>query len=117
MQGLEEEGHSADSKVWKGRKDLCLRLNKKLIKKGYSRNYKGNQLFLRKQMEAMVVVLKPNASKEEIEQLRKKLEVKKPKGVDTKKYCGVLQLKEDPMDIQKKMRDEDHERIFSTLDN
>lgn len=28
------------------------------------------------------------------------------KGVDTKKYCGVLKLKEDPMVIQKRLRDE-----------
>lgn len=28
------------------------------------------------------------------------------KGVDTKKYCGVLRLKEEPMTIQKKLRDE-----------
>lgn len=28
------------------------------------------------------------------------------KGVDTKKYCGVLKLKEDPLTIQKKLRDE-----------
>lgn len=28
------------------------------------------------------------------------------KGVDTKKFCGVIKLKEDPMAIQKKLRDE-----------
>ncbi len=28
------------------------------------------------------------------------------KGVDTLKYCGVLKLKEDPLAIQKKLRDE-----------
>ena len=28
------------------------------------------------------------------------------KGVDTLKYCGVLKLKEDPLTIQKKLRDE-----------
>lgn len=28
------------------------------------------------------------------------------KGVDTLKYCGVLKLKEDPLVIQKKLRDE-----------
>jgi hypothetical protein len=27
-------------------------------------------------------------------------------GVDTKKYCGVIRLSEDPLQIQKKLRDE-----------
>ena len=30
----------------------------------------------------------------------------KSKGVDTHKYCGTLVLKEDPLLIQKQMRDE-----------
>lgn len=54
----------------------------------------------------MVVVLKPDADKQEIERLRKRLEIKKPKGVDTRKFCGILELNEDPLIIQKKMRDE-----------
>lgn len=28
------------------------------------------------------------------------------KGVDTKKFCGVIKLKEDPLAIQKRLRDE-----------
>jgi hypothetical protein len=28
------------------------------------------------------------------------------RGVDTLRYCGVLKLKEDPLAIQKKLRDE-----------
>lgn len=28
------------------------------------------------------------------------------KGVDTLKYCGKIKLKEDPLDIQKKLRNE-----------
>ena len=27
-------------------------------------------------------------------------------GVDTRKHCGVIRLKEDPLTIQKRMRDE-----------
>jgi hypothetical protein len=55
----------------------------------------------------MVLVLKKGASKKDIEALRKKLERRRTsKGVDTKKYCGVIKLKEDPLVIQKKMRDE-----------
>ncbi|MDQ2719052.1 MAG: hypothetical protein M3Z26_04725 [Bacteroidota bacterium] len=30
----------------------------------------------------------------------------KNEGVDTSKYCGILKLKEDPLIIQKKLRDE-----------
>ncbi len=54
----------------------------------------------------MVLVLKKGASKKEIAAIRKKLDKLPVKGVDTKKYCGVIKLKEDPMEIQKKMRDE-----------
>lgn len=28
------------------------------------------------------------------------------KGADTRKYCGILKLKEDPLAIQKRLRDE-----------
>lgn len=52
----------------------------------------------------MVTIIKGSSSKEELnKQLKKAL---KTKGVDTKKYCGVLTLKEDPIEIQKRMRDE-----------
>lgn len=35
---------------------------------------------------------------------RKKSDV--DKGVNTLKYCGVIKLKEKPLDIQKRLRDE-----------
>ena len=54
----------------------------------------------------MVLVLKKGASKKEIDAIRKKLNRLPNKGVDTKKYCGVIKLKEDPLVIQKKMRNE-----------
>lgn len=57
----------------------------------------------------MVLVLKKGATKKEIEALEKKLYKEKPfRGFNAKKYNGVLkmQLKEDPLIIQKKMRDE-----------
>lgn len=54
----------------------------------------------------MVLVLKKGASKKEIDVLRKKLGKIPKKGVDTKKYCGVIKLKEDPLVIQQKMRNE-----------
>lgn len=52
----------------------------------------------------MVLVLKKGATKKEMESITHKLE--KKIGVDTKKYCGVIQLKENPLAIQKEMRDE-----------
>lgn len=52
----------------------------------------------------MVLVLKKGATKKEMEAIAKKLTV--VKGVDTKKYCGTIKLAEDPLVIQKRMRDE-----------
>ncbi len=55
----------------------------------------------------MVLVLKKGASKKEIEAIEKKLYKEKPAGgFDAKKYNGVLSLKEDPLAIQLKLRDE-----------
>lgn len=55
----------------------------------------------------MVLVLKKGASKKEIEAIEKKLyNEKSPHGFNAKKYNGVLALKEDPLDIQLKLRDE-----------
>ena len=50
----------------------------------------------------MVLVLKKGATKKEMESITKKLQ--KPCGVNTKKYCGTIKLKEDPLTIQKQMR-------------
>lgn len=52
----------------------------------------------------MVLQLKKGASKRRMNTILNKL--KKKKGVDTKKYCGTIKLKEDPLAIQKKLRDE-----------
>lgn len=52
----------------------------------------------------MVLILKKGASKKEIDDISEKLKVSK--GVDTKKYCGIIKIKEEPLAIQKKMRDE-----------
>ena len=53
----------------------------------------------------MVTTIKKGASKEEIYSLLESHN-KKSKGIDVKKYCGVLNLKEDPLELQKKWRDE-----------
>jgi hypothetical protein len=52
----------------------------------------------------MVLVLKKGASKKEMDNISAKLRI--VKGVNTKKYCGTIKLKEDPLAIQKQMRDE-----------
>ncbi len=54
----------------------------------------------------MVLVLKKGATPKEIAALREKIKGLGGKRADTKKFCGVLKLKEDPLLIQKKMRDE-----------
>ncbi len=54
-----------------------------------------------------VLVLKKGASKKEIEAIEKKLyKEKNSGGFNAKKYNGVLNLKEDPLAIQLKLRDE-----------
>ncbi len=60
----------------------------------------------------MVVTIKSNSTAKEIEQALKKLNhgkkhsSKEKKVFDAYKYCGVIKLKEDPLTIQKSMRDE-----------
>ncbi|WP_156123600.1 hypothetical protein [Flavihumibacter sp. ZG627] len=63
----------------------------------------------------MELVLKKGATKKEIQALERKLYKEKvSSGFNAKKYNGILKLKlkEDPLVIQKKMRDE-WERDFS----
>ena len=52
----------------------------------------------------MVTVIKKGSDKKEIEEALSKLKSKKK--FDAFKYCGTVKLKEDPLDIQKRMRDE-----------
>ena len=47
----------------------------------------------------LVLVLKIGATKKEMQSITKKLQ--KPAGVNTKKYCGNIKLKEDPLTFQK----------------
>jgi hypothetical protein len=54
----------------------------------------------------MATTIKKGASKEEIYALLESLNKKCKQGIDVKKYCGVLNLKEDPLELQKKWRDE-----------
>ena len=55
----------------------------------------------------MVLVLKKGATKKDIEAIEKVLYKDKTKGgFDAKKYNGIMSLSEDPLTIQKKLRDE-----------
>ena len=58
----------------------------------------------------MVVTINSESSPKEIEQALKKLQQisnkESQKHFDAFKYCGVIKLKEDPLAIQKRMRDE-----------
>jgi hypothetical protein len=60
-----------------------------------------------KKMCVMVLVLKKGASKKEIAAIEKKLyKDKASTGFNAKKYNAVMKLKEDPLVIQKQLRDE-----------
>jgi len=60
-----------------------------------------------KKKECMVSVLKKGATKKEMDAINKKLNRVQPrKRLDAKKYLGVIHLKENPLAIQKKLRNE-----------
>lgn len=50
----------------------------------------------------MVVIIKKGQNKKSIKVQLKKLQ----HGLDAEKYCGVIRLKEDPLLIQQRLRDE-----------
>ena len=51
----------------------------------------------------MPIVIKKKSTKKEIS---KKIDKAiRTKGVDTRKYCGVIKLSKDPLAIQKELRD------------
>mgnify|MGYP006201487983 CR=1 FL=1 len=54
----------------------------------------------------MIAIIKQGSSLESINKILKKLSEKKKKGIDAKKYCGVLFLTEDALATQNKMRNE-----------
>jgi len=57
-------------------------------------------------MKHMVTTIKKGASKEEINSLLEAHNKKSKKGANVKKYSGVINLKEDPLELQKKWRNE-----------
>lgn len=52
----------------------------------------------------MVTIIKKGSNKKEIEKALSKL--RSTKEFDAYKYCGTVKLDEDPLEIQKRMRDE-----------
>ena len=55
----------------------------------------------------MVAILKQGENKKNMRKLMDNFRnSQKKKGVDVHKYCGTIQLKEDALEIQKKLRDE-----------
>lgn len=55
----------------------------------------------------MVTIIKRGSTKEEIKaKLESHNKEKKQKGIDLNKYCGSINLKEDPLKLQKQWRDE-----------
>ena len=52
----------------------------------------------------MVTIIRKGTAKSKILQLLNKIKTRK--GIDAYKYCGVIKLKNDPLQIQKQMRDE-----------
>ncbi|MFW5761710.1 MAG: hypothetical protein ACOCXH_12085 [Cyclobacteriaceae bacterium] len=58
-------------------------------------------------MKDMVTVIKRGSTKEQIKaELDRRDKKKKKKGIDLDKYCGSINLKEDPLKLQKQWRDE-----------
>jgi hypothetical protein len=54
---------------------------------------------------AMVTTIKKGTSREKIMHVLRNRKLK-TKGIDLKKYCGSISLNEDPLEMQKKWRDE-----------
>ena len=54
----------------------------------------------------MVTIIKKEMQRKEIHSLLTEKRSKKKKGIDLNKYCGAIDLKEDPLRLQKKWRNE-----------
>ena len=54
----------------------------------------------------MVTIIKKGDSKASIQKALQKIEEKSDKGFDAQKFCGILKTEEDPLKVQKRMRDE-----------
>ncbi|MBX3008374.1 MAG: hypothetical protein KF816_10140 [Melioribacteraceae bacterium] len=54
----------------------------------------------------MVTIIKKGMHRKEILSLLSQKSSKKKKTIDLKKYCGTINLKVDPLKMQKKLRDD-----------
>ncbi len=54
----------------------------------------------------MVNILKYGSRSDKIRILLERLNKSTGKGIDSQKYSGTIRLKEDPLHVQKKLRDE-----------
>ena len=54
----------------------------------------------------MTIIIKQGSGKKEIEKALSQLKPKRKKGFDAKKYAGKVQWNEDPLEFQKKLRNE-----------
>lgn len=55
----------------------------------------------------MITILKPGSTQLLISELWEKFNAKKKgKGIEARKFCGVLKLEEDPLAMQKRLRNE-----------
>ena len=54
----------------------------------------------------MVTTLKQGSQKDSINKLLKRLSNKAGRGIDAYKYSGLINLKRDPLEIQKALRNE-----------
>lgn len=54
----------------------------------------------------MVTVIKKGMHEKEIRSLLARHKRKNKKSINLQKYCGVIKLKEDPLKLQQKLRDE-----------
>ena len=54
----------------------------------------------------MVTVIKKGTSRSKIRQLLTNMKKRSRKGFEAHKFCGILQLNKDAVEIQKRLRDE-----------
>jgi len=55
----------------------------------------------------MIIVFKRGTTRSGIDKILKKLQRNKSsKGIDAFKYCGIINFPEDPLEFQKRMRNE-----------
>lgn len=77
----------------------------------FQKNSSGRQLIILfnfvKKWKIMVTIIKKGTTKEKIQVLLTQQQVNQiRKSIDLHKYCGKLNLKEDPLKLQKKWRNE-----------